>query len=238
MNPGWISFPPSEVAYPLSTDTVLLADFCTPGARDRICDLGAGVGTLSLLLAARLPQCLFTGFELQEDAAANAANVIAYNDMSDRVNVRQGDIRQIKSLCAPGCFDTVVSNPPYFPAQSGKHAEGRRDICRSETYCSLTELCDAAAYLLKYGGGFSLVHRPERLAELMVSLSSRHLEPKRLRFVKKQDDAAPSLVLLTAKKGGKSGLTILPDLVLTNADGSESAEYQRIYHTGGIDNVR
>jgi len=232
MNPGWISFPPSEETYPLSTDTVLLADFCTPGARDRVCDLGAGVGTLSLLLAARLPHCLFSGFELQEDVAAAATDVIAYNGMSDRVSVRQGDIRKIKTLCSPGCFETVVSNPPYFPTQSGKHAEGRRDICRSEAYCSLAELCDAAAYLLKYGGTFSLVHRPERLTELLVSLSSRHLEAKRLRFVKKQAEAVPSLVLITAKKGGKSGLTILPDLVLYNMDGSESSEYRRIYHIG------
>lgn len=238
MNQAWITFPPLEEAYPLSTDTVLLADFCTPGSHDRVCDLGAGVGTLSLLLAAGYPDCVFTGLELQEDVADAAAAVIAHNKLSDRVTVRRGDIRQVKAFLAAGSFDTVVSNPPYYPVRSGKHPEGRREICRSEAFCALPELCDAAAYLLKYGGTFSVVHRPERLAELVTVLSSRKLEPKRLRFVKKQADSAPSLILLAAKKGGKAGLTILPDLVLYDADGSESPEYRRIYHTGGNENGR
>ena len=91
-------------------------------------------------------------------------------------------------------------------------------------------LCAAAAYLLRTGGSFCLVHRPERLSELFVCLSAHGLEPKRLRLVCPREGSAPSLVLVEARRGGKPGLVIEPALLLTDADGKESEEVRRIYH--------
>ena len=94
----------------------------------------------------------------------------------------------------------------------------------------MSELCAAAAFLLRTGGRASFVHRPERLSELLVCLTAAGLEPKRLRLVCRDTNAAPSLVLVETRRGGRPGLTIEPSLYLYDPDGSESAEYRRIYH--------
>ena len=146
-----------------------------------------------------------------------------------------GDIRAHRSLFGTGSFDLAVANPPYFPLRSGALSpDPVRAAARGETDCTLQELCAAAAYLLRTGGSFCLVHRPERLSELFVCLSAHGLEPKRLRLVCPREGSAPSLVLVEARRGGKPGLQIEPALVLTDADGKESAELRRIYHRSPI----
>jgi len=108
----------------------------------------------------------------------------------------------------------VISNPPYFPAGSGESAKGEaRQIAREETSCKLDDVCAAAQRVLRYGGRFTLVHRAERLADVLCAMRSHGIEPKRLRFLAKSPDAAPSLLFVEGKRGGKSGLVIEPPLV-------------------------
>ena len=128
-----------------------------------------------------------------------------------------------------GAFDLAVSNPPFFPAGGGKTALGSRGDARSELTCTMAQLCGAASYLLRSGGQFCLVYRPERLAELLETLRRYRLEPKVLRFVQKNGVSAPSLVLLACRKDGRTGLTVQPPLLLQNADGTETEELRRIY---------
>ena len=141
-----------------------------------------------------------------------------------------GDIRTHRSLFRTGSFDLAVANPPYFPVGSGAAApDPGRAAAREEGSCTLEELCAAAAWLLRTGGSFCLVHRPERLSELFCALSAHGLEPKRLRLVCPRESSAPSLVLAEARRGGRPGLQIEPALVLSDAAGNESAEVKRIY---------
>ena len=108
----------------------------------------------------------------------------------------------------------MISNPPYFPADSGESAKGEaRQIAREETSCTLDDVCAAAQRVLRYGGRFTLVHRAERLADVLCAMRSHGIEPKRLRFLAKSPDAAPSLLFVEGKRGGKSGLVIEPPLV-------------------------
>lgn len=220
--------------FPLSTDSVLLADFTVLHRGCRVFDLGAGSGTLGLLLASQEPTAFVDGIELRPSAVAAAEEIIGKNGLKDTVRVRQGDLRRIEEVSSGGCFDVVVSNPPYFPCGSGAvSADPEAAAARSEQFCTPSELCRAAAYLLRWGGSFFLVHRPERLADLVSALREHGLEPKRLRLVCHLPDSAPSLLLIEAKKGGKSGLRILPQLCLSDPDGSPSTEYRRIYDLGG-----
>lgn len=109
-----------------------------------------------------------------------------------------------------GRFDLVVSNPPYFPAGSGESGgSARMELC-----CTLTQVCAAAAFLLKNGGRFALVHRPERLAGLMEALGQSGLEPKRLQMVQHDRDKPPAAVLVEAVRQGRPGLSVLPTLIL------------------------
>ena len=126
----------------------------------------------------------------------------------------------------PGSFHICVSNPPYF---SGGAVSTRTPMARQEMTCTPADLFRAAERMLRYGGDFYLVHKPERLAEICACAISSGFEPKRLRLVRHTPQAAVSLILLQCRKGGKSGL-IWEDLCLHNADGTPSDSYKKIYH--------
>lgn len=215
----------------LSTDSMVLADFCTLPPRSAVCDLGCGCGSLSLLLCGKYPQAQLTGMELQEEAAALAQENAVQNSLSDRLRILCGDLREHRTLLPHSSFDAVVSNPPYYPAGSGGVSDSPAlAAARTELFCTLDDLCACAAWLLRSGGRFFVVHKPERLAELICALSRRHLEPKRLRLVRHQAGGPVSLVLLEARLDGRPGLQFDPDLCLYDASGAESADFRRIYH--------
>ncbi|MCR5663271.1 MAG: methyltransferase [Oscillospiraceae bacterium] len=218
-------------AFPPGTDSILLADFIRPGAAARGIDLGCGSGLLTLLLAHKSERLRMIGLEIRESAVRAARETLRLNALEERASVVEGDIRRCRELFAAGSFDLVAANPPYFALGAGAVSpRDGRAAARAETDCTLAQLADAAAWLCRTGGSFSLVYRPERLAELTVCLSARGLEPKRLRFVCHRADSAPSLVLLEARRGGRPGLRVEPMLILELPDGSESPEYKRIYH--------
>lgn len=184
-----------------------------------------------LLLLERAPGLYMTGLEIVPEAASLARENMALNGFETRGEIITGDIREYRALFRAGSFDLVVCNPPYFPQGSGAlPSDADRAAARSELLCTLPELCAAAAYLLHTGGRAFFVHRPERLSELLVCMTAAGLEPKRLRLVCRDASAAPSLVLVEGRRGGKPGLTVEPSLCLYDADGSESAAYKRIYH--------
>ena len=228
--PGGPLFWQSE-HFRLSTDSVLLADFVRPRGAEKGIDLGCGSGVLPLMLAQRCAGLHMTGLELLPEAAAAARENAACNGLEGRIAVVEGDIRRHRTLFSAGSFDLAVSNPPYFPPDRGAVSpREERALARTEGSCSLEELCAAAAFLLRSGGSFFLVHRPERLSELCVCLSAHGLEPKRLRLVCHRAENAPSLLLLEARRGGRPGLEVEPTLFLCGPDGAESGEYRRIYH--------
>ena len=217
-----------DAQFRLSTDSVACAWFARFRSRSQITDLGCGSGAIALMLLASDPTLIVTGIELQTDAAEAARQNAQANRLS--FTVLEGDLRSIQSLLPANSMDGVISNPPYFPVGSGKPAQGAFARARSEETCSLAQLCDAADWLLRWGGAFVLVHRPERLADLIWELRSRKMEPKRIRFVRHRPDSPVSLVLLEARKGGKPGLSYEPDLVLFDQNGNETAEYRQMYH--------
>lgn len=220
-----------ESQFRVSTDSVLAAAFARLRPDDTVCDLGCGCGAISLLLCGQYPRLRVTGIELQPDAAACAGQNSLDNGLQDRFQVIQGDLRAHRVLFAPGTFCAVIANPPYYPAGSGRApASPALAAARTELTCTLDELCQCAAWLLTTGGGFTLVHKPERLADIICSLRAHALEPKRLRFVRHTAAAPVSLVLLEARKHAGPGLCYDPDLVLFTPDGAETAEYRKIYH--------
>lgn len=230
LRPGGYRFVYDDALFRPGTDTFLLSSLprLKPGAR--VCDLGCGTGLLGLLLLQRQPDLTVTGVDLQEHAARLAERAAAENGLTDHFSIRQGDLRDVKALFPTSSFDLVVCNPPYYPPSTGHlAAEGPLRTARSEVSCTLEDVCSAAAYLLRWGGSFCLVHKPERLTDLLCALRSHALEPKRLRPVHSRTATAPSLVLLEGRRGGKPGLTVEPPLILQQADGSPTAELDAIY---------
>ena len=208
--------------FPPTTDSFALGYFARPPRCGRVCDLGSGVGLLGALLLSREPSLRFVNVEQNADARSLAERTFAENGWA--AEHRTGDLRDAAVLPAAGSMDYCVCNPPYFCAHSGKSAEGEaRRVAREEAQCTLADVCAAAGRVLRWGGGFAVVHRPERLVDLMCALRAHSMEPKRLRFVAPRADAAPSLTLVEARRGGRSALAIEPPLVIG------SAEWDKVY---------
>ena len=217
-------------AFPLSTDAVLLADFAKAPRGAAVCDLCAGAGAVGLLLLDRDPSLSVTALELRESACAVMARSAAENGIEARFRVLRGDLRDVRALLPHGSFRCVVCNPPYYPVGGGyAPRDEEQAVARTELRCTPEDYCAAAAWLLPTGGSFWLVHRPERLTDLLCALRAAGLEPKRLRPVCPRPDSAPSLVLLQAVRGGKPGLAWTAPLVLARSDGTPSEAYRRIY---------
>ncbi len=211
----------------LGTDSVACAWFSRFPRGSRVADLGCGSGAISLMLLASDPTLHVTGIELDPPAAAAAEENARRNGAS--FFPMQADLRELRTLPAAGSMDAAISNPPYFPVGSGRAAaHGSR--FRSEETCSLSQLFAAAQWLLRWGGSFVLVHRGERLADLLCEGRAHQLEPKRLRFVRHRPGSAVSLVLLECRKGGRPGLQYEPELILFDENGQETAEYKQMYH--------
>ena len=217
--------------FKLGTDSVLLADFVRFSGSKRGIDLGCASAAIGLLLLTKHERLHMTGLEILPQAAELAKINMAENALTERSEIICGDIRRHRELFTTGSFDLVLSNPPYFPENSGfiSPKEGRANA-RAESLCTLDDICAAASFLLKTGGSFNLVHKPERLSELFCTMTKHGLEPKRLRMVCHRAESAANLVLIEARRGGKPGLIVEPNLVLRNADNSETDEVRRIYH--------
>lgn len=227
---GGPSFAQSE-HFKLGTDTVLMSDFVNTANRKRGIDLGCGSGAVPLLLLTKSEKLHMTGLEINADAAACAEANMEKNGLSERSRIVCGDIRNVKALFQSGEFELVTANPPYFPQGSGKASpDPARAAARGEMLCSLEDICAAASYLCKTGGAFCMVHRAERMTDVFCTLRQHGFEPKRLRLVSHKADSEPSLMLVEARRGGASGVKVLPTLVVRNADGTETDEILKIYH--------
>ena len=230
---GGPRFMQTEESFKLSTDSVLLSDFANMKHVKSCLDLGSGAGVLTVLLAAKNQSSEITGLELQPNFADLSRLNIAENGFESRVKIITADLREHKELFKAEGFDLVVSNPPYFAENSGYSAPvNHRASAREEKTCTLQDICAAAKWSLRWGGSFALVHRPERLSEIFCAMTQAGIEPKRLRLVSYSAEKAPSLVLIEGKRGGKKGLKIEPPLILTDSDGNDSDEVQRIYKRG------
>lgn len=217
--------------FKLGSDSVLLAAFAKLARVKSVCDLGSGGGVLPILLEAYKPGLEISGIEIDPAAVALSRENVSLNGMESCINIINGNIREYKTCLEAGKYDLVISNPPYFPAGSGYESD-TLPTARGEAECSLGDVCRAAAYAVRWGGCFDIVHRPERLSEIFCTLCACGLEPKRLRMVQYKQDTAPNLVLVEARRGGKPGLVIEPPLIMADENGEETEEIRRIYRRG------
>lgn len=218
-----LEIPPG--CFPLTTDSMALAHFAGSLGAKSVLDLGSGCGTLGLLLCAQSQRCHVTGIELDAAAHRGAEENIRRNKLTERMESICADLRQLPGLFEAGQFDCCISNPPYF---SGGPASLSPSL-RREDCCCLGDLMASAAWALKYGGDFFLVHRPERLGEVIARGAEHHLEAKQLKLLRHREDGPISLILLRLRKGGKPGLA-MEELSLHHGDGSPTKEYLEIYH--------
>ena len=211
-------------------DAVLLSGFVTAKEGDNLLDLCTGNGILPILLSAKTKCAHLTGLEIQDQIADMANRSVLVNGLSDKVSIVTGDVKEADKYFASASFDCITCNPPYMIGQHGlTNPDAPKAIARHEVLCTFEDVASKAAMLLKPGGHFFLVHRPFRLAELIVTLSKYKLEPKRMKLVYPYVDKEPNMVLLEAVRGGKSRMTVEKPLIVYEKPGVYTSEIYDIY---------
>ena len=224
------------------TDAFLLAAFVKSAPKVHVVDLGSGTGILPLLLLTKEKVHRATAVEVQPAFADLIARNVALNGFSDRISPLCADVRDLRPEAVGGEVGLVISNPPYMKCTSGKRNESdEKYIARHEVCGNINDFCACAARLLKHGGKFVCIWRPDRLTDLLSAMHSSRLEPKRMTFVHADTESEPCSVLIEAVKGGAPSVRISKPLILYDAQtkGEKvrrlTTEAQKIYNTCSFD---
>ncbi len=211
-------------------DAVLLSGFAAAPEGGRVLDLGTGTGIIPILMSAKTPASELVGLEIQADSADMAKRSVRLNDLDSKIKIVQGDIKEAGQIFDAASFDVVTSNPPYMIGGHGlQNPDSPKAIARHEVLCDLEDVIKAAARCLKSGGKFYMVHRPFRLAEIMVVMHEYRLEPKRMQLVYPYADKEPTMVLIEGARGGRPRLTVEKPLIIYEAPGKYTPEIYDIY---------
>ena len=223
-------------------DAVLLSGFATAAdpvkgivvgnsmEGKRVLDMGTGTGILPILLSSKTKAAELIGLEIQKDSAEMASRSVELNDLSPRVSIVCGDIKDASDIFGAASFDVITCNPPYMIGGHGlQNPDSPKAIARHEVMCTFEDIATQAEKLLKPSGRLFLVHRPFRLSEIMVTLTKHRLEPKRMQLVYPYIDKEPNMVLIEAVRGGKPRITVERPLIIYKAPGEYTKEVYDIY---------
>ena len=168
--------------------------------------------------------------EIQPESAQMAKRSVAYNHLEEDISITLGDIKDAYRIYGGSSFDVVVTNPPYMIGSHGLTGENQaKIIARHETLCTLEDILEQSARVLRPRGRFYMVHRPFRLAEILSAMVKQKIEPKRMRFVHPYVDKEPNLVLIEGMRGGRSRMTVEKPLIVYEAPGVYTREVLDIY---------
>jgi tRNA1(Val) A37 N6-methylase TrmN6 len=193
------------------TDALLLAGYINGRYANGV-EIGGGSGIISMLLLTREKVGAVRCIEVQEEYAELIGRNAELNSLSERLTPVCSDVRKYKPEEE---YDIVFTNPPYMKSTSGAHNEKTaKTVARHEIFGDIRDFCHSGARLLKFGGTFAVVYRPDRLIDLIAAMRGEGIEPKRMTFVHADTDSEPSMVLIEGKRGGKSGLMLTKPLII------------------------
>lgn len=214
-----------------SLESVILPRFCNINSSTKnIIDFCTGNAPIPLILST-LTNSNIIGVELQKEIYELANESIKMNNLSDRIKILNLDVKDLTKFYSTDSFDLITCNPPYFKIEKdGKINENMiKSIARHELCININDICVVAKKLLKNNSSLVMVHRTERLTDVILALKNNNLEPKRLRFIYPKYGEKSNLFLIDAKKNGNVGLTVLPPLVCHNSDGTYTNEILEMF---------
>lgn len=221
-NTEWFSF---------SLDSVLLANFVTVRANaTKLIDLGTGNAPIPLILSTRTKGKII-GVEIQQDIYEMATKSVAINKLEERITILHEDAKEIDKMFETDTFDVVTANPPYFKVNEKSifNQQDQKTIARHEILLTLDDILRVSKKILKNNGVFAMVHRPERLLEILEKMRFYNIEPKRICFIYPKEKTESNMVLIEGTRNGKEGLKILPPLVVHDEQGNYTEEVKMMF---------
>ncbi len=221
-----------ENGFCFGIDSVLLSDFAKDIRNNsKVLDLGTGTGILSILLSEKTKLKKIYGIELQKDIADMAKRSVILNDLQNKIEIINIDINNLQNIFELNSFDSIVTNPPYKNENTGKINDNEyKYISRHETTASLSDFIKISFKMLKDKGSLYMVHRPERLIDIIYELRNYKLEPKNIKFVYSNKYKEPKLVLIKAIKNANRFLKVEKPLFVYDEKGNYTEEILKIYN--------
>ena len=222
----------NENGFCFGMDAVLLSDFAKEIKQgSNVLDLGTGTGILGILLCKKTNLKTITGVEIQKDVYDMAKRSIKLNNLEDKFLVINEDIKNLDKKLELQSFDAIVTNPPYKKNSTGlKNDNEYKVISRHEVKCNLEDIIRVSSKLLKNNGKLYMVHRPERMKDIIINLEKYKMQIKEIRFVHPNINKKPNMILIKAVKQGGDFLNIQQPLFVYNLDGTYTDEILKIYH--------
>ena len=212
-------------------DSVLISNFCAKNKNaSNAVDIGSGSGIISILIASKTRIKHIYGIEIQNEVAEMSKRSIELNHLEDKIEILNIDLKDATKYINPNSIDCVVTNPPYMKNGTGAKNENRQKIiARHEVETTLSEILNISYKLLKDRGEFFMIHRVDRLVDILSEMRAQRLEPKEIQFVHPYVNKSPNLVMLRAVKNGGRELKVLDPLVVYNNNGEYTDEILKIY---------
>jgi len=215
-------------------DSVLLSDFAKDiKSNSDIIDLGTGTGIISILLSGKIEVNSICGIEIQKQVADMANRSVKLNNLEDKIKIINKDLKNLPTIFKNNSYDAIVTNPPYKKNNTGlKNENEAKLISRHEIKCTIEDIANVSSKLLKNNGALYIVHRPDRLIDIIGSLTKYKLEPKKIKFVYPKKDREPNLVLIKAIKNAKPFLKVEKPLFVYDENNNYTNDILEIYNKG------
>ena len=221
-NTDWFSF---------SLDSVLLPNFVTLNKNiNTVMDLGCGNAPIPIILSTKT-EAKIIGVEIQKDSYDLAVKSVKYNNLDDKIELLNMDMKDLKQVYSGDSIDVITCNPPYFKycETSNLNLDEHKVIARHEKMIKLEDILDISKYLLKNNGILAMVHRTDRLIEIINIFNKYGFEVKKLRFIYPKENTESNMMLIEGRKSGNTGLRLLPPLYAHNSDGSYTDEILKMF---------
>lgn len=222
----------SQDGFRFGIDSILLSDFAKEIKNgSKVIDLGTGTGIIATLLCGKTKLKKIIGVELQKDVYDMANRSIKINNLENKFEIINENIVNLKNIYDKCTFDAVVTNPPYKKKNTGvQNKNEKKLISRHEIEGELEDFIKVSEYLLKEKGEFYMVHRPDRLVDILSIMRKYKIEPKHIKFVCPNVDKAPNLVLIKGIKNGGEFLKVDNNLYVYDLNGNYTKEILKIYN--------
>ncbi len=214
-----------------SLDSVLLPNFITLNKKVKnILDIGTGNAPIPLILSTKT-EAKIIGVEIQKEVSLLAKKSVKLNKLEKQIEIITGDINEIAQTLPKNHFDIITSNPPFFELNENSHLNDKeyKTLARHEVTLNINELCQIAKSLLKNGGTLALVHRPERLLDILKVMRENNIEPKKIKFVHPKKNKNANIVLIEGVLNGKKGLKVTSPLISHKANGEYTDEIKKYF---------